>query len=378
MASSRKVKYGSSKLTRKLLGPVHQAGIAGNVDLPSSCAVYSIVNWMVTFADVAGIQTMCMHVLPILLEDDKQRTTAQNAGLTDIVLRAMVLFPDNAELHTSAFHTLVLLARPIGGKEGMIFYRAMVNALGIFNIGSSTGKSGIAIMMDSMKRFSSNENLQAMSCWSMVNIALIQSQKVALVRLGGISAAGNAMMQHPSSPNVQFRALFALINLVIPSENLPENSLEAQAIREQVDGVNKNSEIDMLDESVEYITNLVVVAMKNFCSNTAILNRACLVLHNLSLNDNYHNVLLWTPNCYQMIEWCIENYKQDKVLQQSARGTLQRLQVTLSNDETLQSRFADLLRAQQQSVVDTRSAVVENARLSRLNDDQNEGNEYIL
>jgi hypothetical protein len=136
------------------LGPVHQSGIAGNLDLPRSCAVYSIVNWMVAFADVAGIQMMCMDVLPILLEDDKQRTTAQTAGLTDLVLRAMVLFPDNARLHTSAFHTLVLLARPIGGKEGMIFYRAMVNASGIFNIGSSTGKGGIAIMLDSMKRFS--------------------------------------------------------------------------------------------------------------------------------------------------------------------------------------------------------------------------------
>ena len=338
-------------MTRRLLGPVHQSGIAGDVNLPSSCAIYSIVNWMVAFADVAGIQMLCMNVLPILLEDDKQRTTAQNAGLTDIVLRAMVLFPENAKLHTSAFHTLVLLARPIGGKEGMIFYRAMVNASGIFNIGSSTGKSGIAIMMDSMERFADNDHLQAMSCWSMVNIALIQSQKVALVRLGGISSAGNAMMRHPSNPEVQFRALFALINLVIPSDNLPEDSLEAEAVREQVDGVNQNSEIDMLDDSVEYITNLVVLAMKNFCSNAAILNRACLVLHNLSLNSKYHDVLLWTPNCYQMIEWCIENYKEDKVLQQSARGTLQRLQMTLSNDENLRVRFAESIRAQQQIVV---------------------------
>jgi hypothetical protein len=369
--ATRRVKYASSSLTSRLLGPVHRSGIVGNVDLPRSCAVYSIVNWMVAFADVAGIQMMCMHVLPILLEDDKQRTTAQNAGLTDIVLRAMVLFPDNAELHTSAFHTLVLLARPIGGKEGMIFYRAMVNASGIFNIGSSTGKSGIAIMLDSMKRFSTNENLQAMSCWSMVNIALIQSQKVALVRLGGISAAGNAMMQHPTSPDVQFRALFALINLVIPSENLPENSLEAEAIREQVDGVNQNSETDMLDETVEYITNLVVVAMKNFCSNGAILNRACLVLHNLSLNVKYHNVLLWTPNCYQMIEWCIENYKQDKVLQQSARGTLQRLQMTLSNDEALRSKFAESIRAQQQSVVN--SVLLQSEMISRASDNGGEG-----
>ena len=69
------------------MGSVHQSGIAGSVDLPRSCAVYSIVNWMVVaFADVAGIQIMCMHVLPKLLVDEKQRSTAENKDLTDIVL----------------------------------------------------------------------------------------------------------------------------------------------------------------------------------------------------------------------------------------------------------------------------------------------------
>lgn len=345
-----RVKYGHSKLTQRLLGPVHGSGVAGHVDLPWSCAIYSVVNWMVAFTDVAGIQNMCLKILPDLLEDEKQRTSAQHAGLTDIVLRAMVLFPCISELHTAAFHTLVLLARPLGGKEGMLFHRSMVKSSGIFNVGSSTGKSGIAVMLDSMKRFSSDEDLQAMGCWSMVNIALIPSQKVVLVKLGGISVAANAIMQHPHSAEVHFRALFALINLVIPSENLPEESAEAAAIREQVGGVNETSEKEMLDESVGQITNLVVVSMKNFWSSEAILNRACLVLHNLSLNESYHRVLIWTPNCYQMLEWCIGNYRRDAVLQQSAGGTLQRLQMTLANDVDLRQRFAESIRVQQQYI----------------------------
>jgi len=344
------VKYGHSKLTQRLLGPVHASGVAGHVDLPWSCAIYSVVNWMVAFTDVAGIQNMCLKILPDLLEDEKQRTSAQHAGLTDIVLRAMVLFPYISELHTAAFHTLVLLARPLGGKEGMLFHRSMVKSSGIFNVGSSTGKSGIAVMLDSMKRFSSDEDLQAMGCWSMVNIALIPSQKAVLVKLGGISVAANAIMQHPHSAEVHFRALFALINLVIPSENLPEKSVEAAVIREQVGGVNETSEKEMLDESVGQITNLVVVSMKNFWSSEAILNRACLVLHNLSLNESYHRVLIWTPNCYQMLEWCIGNYRHDAVLQQSAGGTLQRLQMTLANDVDLRQRFAESIRVQQQYI----------------------------
>jgi hypothetical protein len=163
---------------------------------------------------------MCLKCLPYLLEDESQRTTAQRAGLTDSVLRAMVLFPDSIELHTVAFHTLVLLARPLGGNEGMLFHTAMVNTRGIFNNGSSNSKNGIVIMLDSMRRFAHDEILQAMSCWSLVNVALTPLQKSMLVKLGGLTVTSNAMLQHPYNAEVQFRALFALINLVIPSELL--------------------------------------------------------------------------------------------------------------------------------------------------------------
>ena len=120
---------------------------------------------------------MCLKVLPCLLEDETQRTTAQRSGLTDIVLRAMVLFLDSVEVHTAAFHALVLLARPLSGNEGDLFHSAMLNASGIFNVGTNTGRNGIAIMLDSMGRFANQEVLQAMSCCSMVNIALIPGQK---------------------------------------------------------------------------------------------------------------------------------------------------------------------------------------------------------
>lgn len=340
----------SSPLTDLLLGPA-RTGEVDNVNLPWSCAIYSVVNWMVAFADVEGIQIMCLKVLPRLLEDESQRTTAQVAGLTDNVLRAMVLFPDSIELHTVAFYTLVLLARPLGGNEGMLFNSAMVNTRGIFNIDASGGKNGIVIMLDSMRRFAQDENLQAMSCWSLVNVALTPLQKTMLVKLGGLTVTANAMLQHPYNAEVQFRALFALINLVIPTETREVETEETRRIEQeifsQLGEVGETSEKEMLDASVGQISNLVMVAMKNFCSSEAILNRACLVLHNLSLNESYHSTLLWTPNCYQMLEWCIGNYP-DPVLQQSAGGTIQRLNATLSSDDDLRARFAHSIRAQQQ------------------------------
>jgi hypothetical protein len=299
ISKRREVRYGDSSVTRRLLLPA-ASGETSNTELPWSCAIYSIVNWMVAFADVEGIQTMCLKVLPFLLEDEQQRMTVQRAGLADVVLRGMVMFPDSVSLHTAAFHTIVLLARPLGGREGMLFHTSMVNASGIFNSSNPNGatrKNGIAVMLDSMRRFEHEEVLQAMSCWSLVNIALAPAQKEVLVKLGGIEVTVNAMVAHPHNAEVQFRALFALINLVIPSMvgNSAEETQENVILGEDTTA--------MLDESVEQIVELVVRAMKNYCSSEAILNRACLVLHNLSLTPHYHTHLLLTKNAYQMLEW---------------------------------------------------------------------------
>ena len=383
-------------ITDRLLGP-SSSGQPGSLKLPWSCAVYSIVNWMVSFRDVEGIQvgtvrtlsdytwnllgfsfllcdqTLCLKVLPFLLENELQRQTAQRAGLTDIVLLAMLAFPDSVHLHIAAFHTIVLLARPLGGREGMLFHSSMV-LTGIFAGQANTHpKSGIAIMIESMKRFEQDDALQAMSCWALVNVALTPSQKAELVKLGGIRATTNAMKLHPTSAEVQFRALFALINLVIPCKCLKSfrvlkfshrlTSLVALAVRlnreetgavelpQHIVEVPDDSEKEIIDEFVGEISTTVVQAMKNFCSSEAILNRACLVLHNLSLSTTYHSKLLLTPNCYQMLEWSLANYRADRVLQQSALGTLQRLQLTLSNDENLRLKFMQVLQSQQQEML---------------------------
>lgn len=77
-------------------------------------------------------------------------------------------------------------------------------------------ENGVRVMLDSLRRFSSDRYLQAMGCWAMVNAALYPSLKASLLRLGGVYTVTNAMMLHPNVEAVQFRGLFALINLVIP------------------------------------------------------------------------------------------------------------------------------------------------------------------
>ena len=49
-----------------------------------------------------------------------------------------------------------------------------------------------------------------------------------------------------------------------------------------------------------------------------------------------------------MLEWCNDNYPHDHVLQQSAGGTVTRLNATLSADDDLRSLFTYSIRQQQQ------------------------------
>jgi hypothetical protein len=373
---TKKPKYGKSMITDRLFGPTAD-GTPSHLNLPTNCAIYSIVNWMVAHPDVGGILTMCICSLPTLLEDEQQRLTAQRVGLVEVVLCAMLRFPDSAKLHTAAFHTMVLLARPIGGREGMLFDNSMADSAQSLGLNSkarygriissldrtstqaassdithsSNGRNslnGVSILIASMERFASDEKLQAMACWAMVNLALVPAQKTMLIGLNGIHAAVNAMTNHPKSFDVQFRALFALINLVVPSTApLVLRSLRSSEIADASEE-HQPTEKDVLDAWATSIARLVVEAMENFCSSETILNRACLVLHNLSQTPDYLPVLLWTPHCYQMLEWCRANHSTDIVLLRSASSTLGRIQAYLSQHEDERQKFVQSLQREQQ------------------------------
>jgi hypothetical protein len=311
---------------------------------------------MVAHPNVEGIQIMCVASLPTLLEDEQQRLTAQRLGLIEVVLSAMMRFPDSLKLHIAAFHTLVLLARPLGGREGMLFDNSMANSTrglgltgnnrhlpvstnaktGSTNSNRLSNMSGMSILINSMNHFQHEERLQAMACWAMVNLALVPSQKSMLMRLEGVQAAVNALVTHPKSFDVQFRALFALINLVVPCKDPEPFDIETG-----------RTERDVLDERTPEIAHLVVAAMENFCDSERILNRACLVLHNLSQSQEYVPTLLWTPHLYQMLEWCIANHPTDMVLKRSAMNTLNRMQLYLSQNPGERQRFLQSLAQHQ-------------------------------
>jgi hypothetical protein len=379
-------KFGYSMITRRLWGPT-ATGVPSHLNLPKSCAIYSIVNWMVAHPNVRGIQTMCIKALPPLLEDEHQRLTGRQVGLVEVILCAMLRFPDSIELHIAVFHAIVLLARPLGGREGMLFNNSMAETtqdIGLTspvelsdpislaarcgghpslngkkgnNISISTSDSsrsidgneneeqtGISILVESMERFSHSEKLQSMACWALVNVALVPHQKNMLMKLSGVDAILSAMEKHSKSFDVQFRALFALINLAVPcleSDFMFDSSIDAADATLQ--------EIAVLDTLREKIAKLSVAAMKTFWSSESILNRGCLVIHNLSQSPVFIRTLLDTPDCYQMLKYCLENHSTDMVLRRSVSSTLQRMQFYLDQHPEV----ADSISLRSQSIIET-------------------------
>ena len=332
---------------------------------------------------------MCIQALPSLLEDEQQRVTGQRVGLVEVILSAMMRFPECVELHIAVFHSIVLLARPLGGREGMLFDNSMADStqsIGLTsrieladsvslasrcgglpslerkNRGSNTSRStglanhrcinvtgttGVSLLVDSMQRFSSCEKLQSMACWALVNVALVPAQKNMFMRIGGIEAILNAMEMHEKVFDVQFRALFALINLVVPSRpsdfaiDRSMNGMEATRLEKAV-----------LTEFGPKIAQLSVTAMKNFCSSETILNRGCLVVHNLSQSPAFMSTLLETPHCFQILEWCVTNHSTDSVLRRSVSSTIARMQNYLDEHPEQQERFAVSLEQQNHEVLD--------------------------
>lgn len=268
--------------------------------------VHDVSETMTNYRDVAGVQQLCLEQLVQLLHCEKKRTMALSTVVTARVVDALHLYVQDADLQSVALHCVVFLARPIGGAEGMVFQRGM----------ASTGidaflDGGIQAVLASMDKHSRREDVQAMGCWSLVNLALNRQQKLMLLSHNAIDRVLDAMKTHPQALEVQFRALFALINLVIP---------ESSAARS---GVGLFSDSNATNHGV---INAVLVAMSTFPVSEKLVRCGCLVLHNLSLRD-CNIPYLMTAGVVDPLLRAARTHK-DVDVQRSAASTLRRLGVT--------------------------------------------------
>ena len=278
--------------------------------------VQVIINWMDSNQDDEKIQLLCLQALPTILEDPVSRLLAQADGLTSIVFFNMSAFPENPILQLHAFHTLVVLLRPAAAYEGKTasVKRRHNNhdASSIIQHGKVLGAkrratlpdfedNGVRVMLASLRRYSNDMYIQAIGCWALVNAALYPSLKTSLSRLGAVYTVTNAMMLHPNVEAVQYRGLFALINLVIPDDK------------------KRDGDGSSISSHIYQIARLTIVAMKTFHSNKSILNRGCLILRNLSLTPAFVKILAKTPGSIDILLHCRQVCPKDALVQRSAR-----------------------------------------------------------
>lgn len=267
----------------------------------AAASVFDVAETMADFSTLACacIQRACLKQLVELLHDEKNRKMALRAQVTSLVVAALEKYHDNAELQSLALHCVVFLARPIGGSEGMVFSPGMDSmSLDAFLDG------GIKAVLRAMATHSRCADVQAMGCWSLVNLALNRQQKIRLLELDGIDRVLDAMTIHPADEEVQFRALFALINLVIP-EGRPGVAVSESTNRR--------------------VIGAVLTAMNSFPDSEKLVRCGCLVLHNTSLRESTIPFLLAAGVAAPLVRASREHADED--VRRSATSTLRRLGV---------------------------------------------------
>ncbi|CAM9928382.1 unnamed protein product [Pylaiella littoralis] len=265
--------------------------------------VIAIVDVLDAYRTLAEMTRACFGRLGQLLDGDQAREAVNFVDwrIMDHALWALKMYPDDVDMLLKVLRFLVLAGRPIGRVEGVVLPSppACDGALRAFG----PSGDGVEAVLACMERYQSNAAVQSMACWSLVNLALIRQQKRCLCGQGGVLAIVRAMACHPEDIDVHFRAMFALINLVTPDVT---------------------SEKIIQPETMKAVVAIVVSAIQAFSNIVAIVNRGCLVLHNIALDPGHFNALV-TIGAPEELLHAIGKHPSDALLIQCATGTLRRL-----------------------------------------------------
>ncbi|CAB1098238.1 unnamed protein product [Ectocarpus sp. CCAP 1310/34] len=265
--------------------------------------VVAIVQVLDAYRTLAEMTRACFDRLGHLLNSEEAREAVKCVDwrIMDHALWALKTYPDDVDLLLKILRFLVLAGRPAGRMEGAVMSRPPASDGPLRAFGPSG--NGVEAVLACMERHRSNAAVQAVACWSLVNLALIPGQKRSLCRQGGVLAIVRAMARHPQDSEVHFRAMFALINLVTPDVT---------------------SEKIIQPDTMKAVVAIVVSAIQAFSNMVTIVNRACLVLHNIALDPGHLGALVAIGAPEELLH-AIGKHPTDALLIQCATGTLRRL-----------------------------------------------------
>jgi len=223
---------------------------------------------LATHREFDSVSVESMGTICKLLENESVRQEAQNSSLPEVLFELVRArrAAGSEEMIAKALYTIMLLLRPKGGSEGILLRTAKMS---IPKIPSVIGV-GIDSVLGCLRQNLCHAKIQEMGCWALVNMALRSSHKQALLHGGVIQVIVSAMDAHPTNKRVQYRALFALINLV--NMGVRHKTTTAHVPAERI-----------IDRVLESTTTFIK------CRDVA--DRGCMVLYNLSLDARNHEYL---------------------------------------------------------------------------------------
>lgn len=200
------------------------------------------------------IQQLCLQSLPSILENPILRRTAQSDGLASIVLYDMAAFPSNSLLILTAFHTLVVLLRPLGTNEGMVHKASAVSrsqrgTAAAVNCTTTTSKG---IRSISKKRGTRGEVAAAAAATggggaTAHNSSTTTTATAAINSInfkGGVKQHPSAKQQKPRSDSTSSSSLSSVLSnsqLHDPSVNNQLTNWEENGVRVMLDSLRRYS-----------------------------------------------------------------------------------------------------------------------------------------
>lgn len=192
------------------------------------------------------IQQLCLQSLPSILENPILRRTAQSDGLASIVLYDMAAFPSNSLLILTAFHTLVVLLRPLGTNEGMVHKASAVSKSqrGTAAAVSCTTTSSKGIRSISKKRSTRGE-VAAVTGGGDATATTTATAAINSINFkGGVKQDPSAKQQKPRSDSTSSSSLSSAISnrqLHDPSMSDQLTNWEENGVRVMLDSLRRYS-----------------------------------------------------------------------------------------------------------------------------------------
>lgn len=256
------------------------------------------------FEEVLRAPRAAIRVLGDVLTNDARREEIQCSDIPEYILKMMACYLSDEALMIEALFVLMLLFRLDGlsEAEGVALQETSdwrhTAAVPSYQFPVSVVPS----VLSTMRFHRARARVQEMGAWAMVNLALQTPMRDALVEEDAIITLVSNMERHIDDKGVQYRSIFALINLVNfglwrhhrntpPPEELEEEVVYFLPPEREMKSTMTTEDEEFAPRSPQRVIASCLASITRFMEDDLFADRGCLLLYNLTLDARNHSQL---------------------------------------------------------------------------------------